>query len=145
MHKQIVLTIDSLTFHCNNDMFFYLLNWFIIVTLTRFKYITIFVTHIFKFITIVLFLAMVYYIFNAVLYSVTMAYFAFKPAVNFATMVYFTLITVVDYVIKEYFTLTTVVQCRLCYNGKVDIYYSSTMYYNILLQWCILHSYIGRL
>lgn len=144
MHKQIVLTIDSLTFHCNNDMLF-IFKLVYLVTLTRFKYITIFVTHIFKFITIVLFLAMVYYIFNAVLYSVTMAYFAFKPAVNFVTMVYFTLITVVDYVIKEYFTLTTVVQCRLCYNGKVDIYYSSTMYYNILLQWCILHSYIGRL
>lgn len=80
-----------------------------LVTLTRFKYITNFVTHVIKIITIVLFLAMVYYIFNAVLYSVTMAYFAFKPAVNFVTMVYFTLITVVDYVIKEYFTLTTVV------------------------------------
>lgn len=123
---------------------FLLIKLVYLVTLTRFN-VTNFVTHIFKFITIVPFLAMVYYIFNAVLYSVTMAYFAFKPAVNFVTMVYFTLITVVDYVIKEYFTLTTVVQCRLCYNGKVDIYYSSTMYYNILLQWCILHSYIGRL
>lgn len=79
---------------------FLLIKLVYLVTLTRFN-VTNFVTHIFKFITIVLFLAMVYYIFNAVLYSVTMAYFAFKPAVNFVTMVCFTLITVVDYVIKE--------------------------------------------
>lgn len=53
---------------------------------------------------------MVYYIFNALVYSVT--------------MLFFTLITVVDYLTKEYFTSTTVLQCRLCYNGKVDIDYS---------------------
>lgn len=45
-----------------------------LVTLTYFKYITNFVTHIFTFITIVHFLAMVYSILNTVVEFVTMVF-----------------------------------------------------------------------
>lgn len=59
-----------------------------LVTLTYFKYISNFVTHIFTFITIVHFLAMVYSIFNTVVEFVTMVYYILNTVVEFVTMAF---------------------------------------------------------